>query len=233
MSWHLSLAMIDALESSHSSPAPAGASSRPGCSGGEQFARLRSTRIAERSSFDGRRRVTSNRSPSGTTSELSTADSGVARWTSSLADSLVKDSLTQHTGVQLPKIYGRRCEGSSTKLDRPIYSQKTSKRNQLQRLQETSPPWAILVPPLCFPRRTWVRTTFGDDIGYLHTPTCMANFAAQSMQKWPSCRNFVRVFGKPTPLNYEWLMGWPIGWTALEPLATDRFRRWLEQHGAC
>jgi hypothetical protein len=31
----------------------------------------------------------------------------------------------------------------------------------------------------------------------------------------------------------EWLMGWPIGWTALEPLGTDRFRRWLDSHGSC
>lgn len=29
----------------------------------------------------------------------------------------------------------------------------------------------------------------------------------------------------------EWFMGWPIGWTASEPLATDRFQRWLLGHG--
>ena len=29
----------------------------------------------------------------------------------------------------------------------------------------------------------------------------------------------------------EWFMGWPIGWTASEPLATDRFRQWLLGHG--
>ena len=29
----------------------------------------------------------------------------------------------------------------------------------------------------------------------------------------------------------EWLMGWPIGWTELRPLGTDRFREWLQQHG--
>ena len=28
----------------------------------------------------------------------------------------------------------------------------------------------------------------------------------------------------------EWLMGWPIGWTDLKPLETDKFRSWLQQH---
>lgn len=29
----------------------------------------------------------------------------------------------------------------------------------------------------------------------------------------------------------EWLMGWPIGWTDLKPLATVRFQQWQQQHG--
>jgi hypothetical protein len=28
----------------------------------------------------------------------------------------------------------------------------------------------------------------------------------------------------------EWLMGWPIGHTALKPLATDKFQEWRQQH---
>jgi len=42
--------------------------------------------------------------------------------------------------------------------------------------------------------------------------------------------------GQPTPpmrLNpewVEWLMGWPIGHTALKPLATDRLAEWQQQH---
>jgi len=42
--------------------------------------------------------------------------------------------------------------------------------------------------------------------------------------------------GQPTPpmrLNpewVEWLMGWPIGHTALKPLATDRLAEWRQQH---
>ena len=29
----------------------------------------------------------------------------------------------------------------------------------------------------------------------------------------------------------EWMMGWPTGWTALEPLATARYRRWSNSFG--
>lgn len=37
--------------------------------------------------------------------------------------------------------------------------------------------------------------------------------------------------GKLNPRWVEWLMGWPIGWTSLEPLATARFRQWFDAHG--
>ena len=36
-----------------------------------------------------------------------------------------------------------------------------------------------------------------------------------------------QVGGRLNPTWAEWLMGWPVGWTALEPLATDSFRSWL------
>jgi hypothetical protein len=37
--------------------------------------------------------------------------------------------------------------------------------------------------------------------------------------------------GKLNPTWVEWLMGWPLGWTALEPLETDKFLEWLSKHG--
>ncbi|MFA6270762.1 MAG: hypothetical protein WC657_06180 [Candidatus Paceibacterota bacterium] len=33
------------------------------------------------------------------------------------------------------------------------------------------------------------------------------------------------------PCFGEWMLDWPIGWTELAPLATDRFQSWLRQHG--
>jgi hypothetical protein len=37
--------------------------------------------------------------------------------------------------------------------------------------------------------------------------------------------------GQLNPDWVEWLMGWPIGWTALRPLETAKFHLWLRQHG--
>jgi hypothetical protein len=37
--------------------------------------------------------------------------------------------------------------------------------------------------------------------------------------------------GQPCPQFQEWLMDWVTGWSAIEPLATDRFRLWLLAHG--
>jgi hypothetical protein len=39
--------------------------------------------------------------------------------------------------------------------------------------------------------------------------------------------------GQLNPTWVEWLMGWPIGWTDLEPLATDKFQQWQRQRGCC
>ena len=37
--------------------------------------------------------------------------------------------------------------------------------------------------------------------------------------------------GALNPTWVEWLMGWPLGWTDLKPLETDKFLLWLQQHG--
>lgn len=37
--------------------------------------------------------------------------------------------------------------------------------------------------------------------------------------------------GQLNPDWVEWLMGWPIGWTDLKPLAMARWREWCVSHG--
>lgn len=40
-----------------------------------------------------------------------------------------------------------------------------------------------------------------------------------------------RVGGQLNPTWVEWLMGWPLGWTDLKPLETDKFQQWRRSHG--
>jgi hypothetical protein len=45
-------------------------------------------------------------------------------------------------------------------------------------------------------------------------------------------RRDISLYGwKMSPRAMEWLMGWPIGWTDLQPLETAKFRQWLASHG--
>jgi len=59
-------------------------------------------------------------------------------------------------------------------------------------------------------------------------------------QQLPEEVYFQACGGKTIPLKgqlnpewVEWLMGWPIGWTALKPLEMDRFLTWLQSRGIC
>ena len=41
----------------------------------------------------------------------------------------------------------------------------------------------------------------------------------------------VHAGGQLNPNWVEWLIGWPIGWTDLKPLAMGKYQQWLRQHG--
>ena len=73
---------------------------------------------------------------------------------------------------------------------------------------------------------TWIQTAF-DNIGLVHTPTTMANYACPSMMKHQGCRNFTKVFGRPEPNNAEYLMGFPIGASTLTAMSKDNFDKWI------
>lgn len=97
---------------------------------------------------------------------------------------------------------------------------KTSKKRQSPTRLETSPNLAMQRTTAVYQGLIAGRTIKEIVGGPLHTPTRKANFIAPSMQKWPSCRRFVRAFGgqRITPEQFEFLMGFPIGWTSVPPL---------------
>ena len=79
------------------------------------------------------------------------------------------------------------------------------------------------------------------DCGWLPTPTANEDAAGTpngNMQKMLG--NCEEVRGKTkeewragtlNPDWVEWLMGWPIGWSDLKPLAMDKFQQWQHLHG--
>jgi hypothetical protein len=151
-----------------------------------------------------------------------TADRGAGELMSYLEDFLVRLTAKPQQGKTLPMIFGLKCEESWQMSLPGTYLPKMSAELQLTKPQTIVNRWVTKPKQLNSQRQTWVQTTFGQDVGYLHTPTTMANFCAPSMQKHAGCRNWVKVFGKITPNHYEWLMGWPIGWTDLKPLEMDK-----------
>ena len=68
----------------------------------------------------------------------------------------------------------------------------------------------------------YVTTPTADDTGHRKKPYAQGGQALS-----------YQIGGELNPPWVEWLMGWPIGWTDLEPLATDRFQQWLDAHGSC
>lgn len=73
---------------------------------------------------------------------------------------------------------------------------------------------------------TWIKSQNPDDPIYVHTPTTMGNYHYKSMMKHPSCAKYVRIFGKPTALHAEYLMGFPIGASSPYPLTDENFKTW-------
>jgi hypothetical protein len=72
------------------------------------------------------------------------------------------------------------------------------------------------------------------------TPTVGSQKCAGTLQEWggSGARKTMRqlvspeeMTGQLNPTWVEWLMGWPIGWTELKPLAMVKFREWQQQHG--
>lgn len=65
------------------------------------------------------------------------------------------------------------------------------------------------------------------------TPTCHnakeTNAPSESSRNTPTLA--AQAGGKLNPTWVEWLMGWPLGWTDLKPLETDKFLYVQQQHG--
>jgi len=90
-------------------------------------------------------------------------------------------------------------------------------------------------------KETDPQVTLADQVELFPTPTsgdCKNRMTSEKAKRlYQSGPTLVDVTqslgGMLNPTWVEWLMGWPLGWTALEPLAMDKYQQWLEQHGHC
>jgi len=85
-----------------------------------------------------------------------------------------------------------------------------------------------------YQRPKWERPIREIEYGLLPTPLASDHRrpggVLEQYKKMPDIAAIVGGFVHPE--YHEWLMGWPIGWTGLEPLEMDRFQEWLDLHGS-
>jgi len=218
MSWLFSQALVEEYSAANYSD-------------GEQFVQLNGKRIQQAYCAPDKMTAFSRLSRFGMTFAPLTENLGEELLMSYLAGFHVKPIPQQRLDAIQRTTYGQRC-GEWWQMSLPHTSlPKMSAEWQLTKRQMIANRWVTKPKQLPYQRKTWVLTTFGKDIGYLHTPTTMANFLAKSMQKWGSCKAWRKTFGLITPNHYEWLMGWPLGWTDLKPLEMDKCLYAPQPHG--
>jgi len=249
MSWHCSLVLVEEF-------------SDRSCLDGEQCALLRSSRIAEKSFFDDKKKRSLKHFPSGTTSEHSTAKSGVAGWMSSLPVSHVNHSQSQGNNLEnmTNVTFGPKPSEPFVRYDQGSAYWKTPQGcldldlgNTLGQFLEDWPHAGTMRSGVCWELvmlRPPIKET---DCGFLFsTPVAMdasPRKLSPKAKKYKTRSGTIRaknqdgttsnlglshqVGGRLNPRWIEWLMGWPIGWTGLHPLGMDKFQQWLEQHGIC
>ena len=72
------------------------------------------------------------------------------------------------------------------------------------------------------------QVNLADAVRHWATPTVKGNYNRKGLSKTSGDGLSTQVGGKLNPPWVEWLMGWPIGYTDLKPLAMDKFlSQWL------
>jgi hypothetical protein len=143
--------------------------------------------------------------------------------------------------------YGAKWPESFARLDRASHSWKIRQLWLFEDLEESLaiwPKWGWMRDGECLELETPEGCTNAIESGYLHLPTISKNeFKGSSRKRFLNSQDFrgakmsegLRTCeDDPTYLHpnfAEAIMGWPVTWTELVPLATDRFQRWLNLHG--
>jgi len=190
-------------------------------------------------------------SQSVTTFAHSTGDRGGDSLTLCVAGSLVRTFPQQDAAQASPasgRDSGRKWPASLAKYDPDTCLWRThqfSLRGDLELFSETWPRWGLMRGGECWERQTLAGHTFENESGYLPTPCktegrdwSRATILARLDRGGRVCRRLCSVGLSDSqeivglnPSFAEWMMGFPIGWTDLQPLEMPRFQAWQHSHG--
>ena len=148
----------------------------------------------------------------------------------------------EQESMEKPLECGEKWRGSFTKYDQDTSSWKThqcSLLGDLEEFSETWPQWGLMRDGECWEQQTLAQTIKGTEFGLWATPTrCdykgttgTANFESRKRQFNDLTGGKVTGTIYPNPTTYEVMMGWPLGWTDLKPLAMDKCHFVPQQHG--
>ena len=183
-------------------------------------------------------------SRSGMTCEHSMESRGEAGLMSSAVDSLAPTFQAQEKGLELKGKNldsGKKWRGSFVKYSQDSHLWRIAQCSLVgdsEPYSETWPRWGLMQDGECWGLADTERLMTEREYGcWVGTPTCQNMKGTTPSLKFsegrlptPACLAKLNG-GKPNPEWGEWLMGWVIGWTELQPLAMDRFRKWQQQHG--
>lgn len=180
----------------------------------------------------------------GLTCEVLTDDRGEALLASYRQDFLARTLAPQAraaASTESAAAYGKRPGESFATWNPTARGWRTAQCSLLGDSDEFSatwPKWGSMRNGVCFQRARPDSTTCASASGFsLPTPSGVnggTNNTMGRIDEWGGSSNPLRgtVIGSMClPEFEEMVMGWPIGWTALTPYATDKFRAWLSEHG--
>jgi hypothetical protein len=147
---------------------------------------------------------------------------------------------------------GSTWQGSLARLDPDTLLWRTAQCSLLEDLElslQTFPKWGLMQNGALYPQQTLVQTISVKESGL--KPNKKEIWPTPVTRDYKDCgtqESMMRAFqnrdspgvalivgatlgGKLNPTFSEWLMGWPLGWTDLKPLETDKSLYVQQQHG--
>ncbi len=242
MSWLISRAMMEQCGSLRCSPEPVAASSADICLDGAPSAPSNTTATPQAYLWRDKTTDAWRRFPSGMTCGHLTADRGEELLTSFRAAFPAK-TFPQQDEEQESKAneadYGAKWPGSLARYDPSSRSWKTRQcllLGDLAEYAETWPSWGMTRGGELFRRPMPERLTKEQGYGLWHPTPCKDDYKGatfEAMKKkgesylkyWLHARFPVASTTYPHPQLSEAVLGWPIGWTDLSPLAMDSARK--------